>query len=110
MEVVANQNLNYTFYLQPVDHITSIGVHSADAVKLWPNPAGDQIYFAVLQPESGMMTISISDIRGSLIMQVEINSSADNKYSLDVSDLDPGVYTFSIKTDQNQYQHKLIKN
>lgn len=110
MDVVANEILNYTFYLDPVDHITSIDLHSADAIKLWPNPAGDQIYFSVLQPESGMMTISISDIRGSLIKRFEINSSADNNYSLDVSDLNPGIYSFSIKTNQNQYQHKMIKN
>ena len=110
LEVIANQNLNYTFYLESVDQTTSIETNAGNAIQLWPNPAKDQLYFSVPQIEECVLFVTIFDMRGSVIKLQEINASAENLISLDVSDLKPGMYNLSILTNQIQYKHKFIKN
>ncbi len=110
MEVIANQNLNYTFYLEPVDQITSTEMNALNNLQFYPNPVKDQLNFSVPQTFKTEIKVTICDIRGSIIKQFKINPSTINMISLEVSDLNPGFYSFSIITNQNQYQQTFIKN
>lgn len=64
--------------------------------KVFPNPVFDRLY--ILSKEF-ICTIKISDVTGKQVMNID-NIENQNKLSIDVSELEPGVYIISVNQSQ----------
>ncbi len=74
---------------------------------IYPNPAKDFIFIDFLNSEILDVQILIYDITGKELLSKKVNNN-DNK--IDISSLKSGVYFIKIKTKNQIYTSKLIKN
>lgn len=73
-------------------------------INLFPNPATDEttLYFTT----EGVKIITILDLGGKVIRETHTSSGLTN---IDLNDLTEGVYLICIKTNDNVYYKKLIR-
>lgn len=71
-------------------------------VKLYPNPASNNIRFANLEDA----TIKITDITGKVVLQLE---GVDENSIINVSDLNSGIYLVNIKNESINETIKFVK-
>ena len=83
--------------------VTSIG-NDFSAFALYPNPASDYVHLTGILPQT---EISISTITGMLVDRLV---SSENKQTLNISNLLPGVYLLSISNEQIRQTTKLVVN
>lgn len=70
---------------------------SDDAVMIYPNPTSDQLFFAC--PESRDITVSIFTMNGQQLISQQMNTSE----SLNVKDLDKGMYIIRINNQNYKF-------
>jgi hypothetical protein len=83
--------------------VTSIG-NDFSAFALYPNPASDYVHLTGILPQT---EISITTITGMLVDRFV---SSENKQTLNISNLLPGVYLLSISNEQIRQTTKLVVN
>jgi len=105
--VEGDQNTELTFYLMPVDNITSIGSEISTQPGIYPNPFTNVLNISIPNQESKILKIEIRDIQGRLL---HTSASLSKNFQLDVSNLDSGIYFYNIETGDSNYLGKLIKN
>jgi minor extracellular serine protease Vpr len=76
-------------------------------LKVFPNPASDQIEIALQEPMESIMEISIWDLEGRLLHTVS-NIQSYGGYRLDLSDLSNGMYLLQCKTEKSIGFHKIV--
>jgi hypothetical protein len=88
---------------------TGVGINNtkniASQVSVYPNPSSGMVQIS--KSISGYSHLTVMAVTGSIVKEVELN----NKFStLDLSDLDPGIYfmTFSDENSDLQISKKLI--
>jgi len=69
--------------------------------EIYPNPAIDQIYLSGVNTESNYQ---ITDLSGKIVQNNEVSSG-----SIDINDLDSGLYLLIINSNGNQISKKFIK-
>lgn len=83
---------------------TRINDQAEGQLKLYPNPAMDQLTIELKEPGSG--TLTIRDLSGrELISHVFSNT---NELNLSVGHLNPEMYIISIQTENQTYRDKLL--
>ncbi len=89
--------------------ITSTSSTDADKfqLELFPNPTGDQLWYEIKGNKSDF-SWTIKDQNGKSIKEGKIDSNND-KQSIVVSDLMPGVYFMSVKLENILHTAKFIK-
>lgn len=93
---------------------TAVGVLATQSaeneVSLFPNPASDFIVLSVSNVVTDNASITIHDIRGSLVSTLESNWNARGEFSkrYDVSALPQGLYFIKIGNNQNQSVKRLF--
>ena len=93
-------NIVNTQFVEPL----SVGEEEFQNVKLYPNPATDQLQITSNQ---GIETLTVLDINGRILNSINISAS---DYSLDISSLSKGVYFLEIKSGESKSVKKFIKN
>jgi len=73
-------------------------------VRIYPNPTKNKI-FVEIEENSGV--ISIFDLQGKKVFEKNINKS---KSVFSLEELKRGIFNIKIKTKENTYKKKLIKN
>lgn len=81
----------------------------SDAVTVYPNPADDNVSLNFGKGDFQVVSISLVDIRGAIVMNVNNINNANN-LNLDVSGLTEGVYLVNVVTDQGVIVKKLVLN
>lgn len=76
---------------------------SAEAIRIYPNPAKDLITVE-FQQKVKQFKVEINDMVGNMVLQVE------NQEKINTSGLKNGVYTILIKTDKGNTSKKIIIN
>ncbi len=74
-------------------------------LKIWPNPTSDNIRVALPNENERIERIEIADLQGRL---VQVNSGYQASNSIDVSDLNAGVYLVRAWSEKGVYTQKLI--
>ncbi|MBA3681991.1 MAG: choice-of-anchor D domain-containing protein [Bacteroidetes bacterium] len=74
-------------------------------IKTYPNPFKDNI---VIESTSPLQIVRISDVEGRLLLVRSFNSTLF-RYTLDLSELMPGVYIFNCVSDNGLKNIKIIK-
>jgi hypothetical protein len=76
------------------------------SLQIYPNPAKDVIYFKIPEADKNtILRIEIVDASGRLIRQIETHSR-----SLDISDLNQGIYYIRTISGSIIYHSKLLIN
>lgn len=78
---------------------------SSNDISIYPNPVNDVVNFNNLKNEK--YNVSLYDINGRLLISKEIN---DNVTTLDVSNLNSGIYQIEMSNGEKKINKKLIKN
>lgn len=104
--VVAVKNTDTSIFSNSIHVIfgCSINEINCNSLKIYPNPASNQIYLSMEQ--ENMDRMEIYDISGKLILQQAIN---DTYKTINVSDLKSGVYTIKIIIGNNSINQLFIK-
>lgn len=81
---------------------TGIQKHSAQWVKVFPNPVNNELHLVL--PAEGEFTATIHSLTGQLVKQISSNSS-----EIELQDLQNGVYLLQINQHGNLYQQRFSK-
>ena len=76
---------------------------------VYPNPAKDKISLETIDSDNTINTVEIIDITGKQLKIIENETLSQNK-TIDISDLQSGVYVLIINTDKGRVTKKFIKN
>lgn len=87
--------------IELVDPTTSIATINNKGVIVYPNPAVNQITFAA--PNNSIIKIYGTD--GKLVQQ----AIANNNYTMNISDLNQGVYIYQVSSGNQIFKGKFIK-
>ena len=83
-------------------------VNNADSWNVYPNPATDKITIESLDANAEMKSLELYDITGKLIKSINYETISLSQ-SIDIADLQSGVYVLNIQTDKNRIIKKFIK-
>lgn len=106
---VQNNSLNNTKVLNTATVTAILAPFSpnSQSINIYPNPFTDKLEITNL---NGASEISIFDINGQLMKQEAISTSSD-KITINTSELNPGMYYYSIKNGTSiTSRGKLVKN
>ena len=86
-------------------NVGSAGVANlANVVSVFPNPAQNFVNISIGNYTNG--TLTISDVNGRTVHSANLNSSES---TIDITNLDAGIYIIQVNTGNKSYQSKLIK-
>lgn len=88
--------------------ITNIAI-DPNSIVVYPNPAHDIVYIESISKENKIVMIEVMDVTGKRI-KMEKYEALSQPQSLDIADLQSGVYILTISTDKNRNTKKIIKN
>ena len=78
-------------------------INETSSFNVYPNPASD--FVKVSTDNSQQTTVRIYNVLGMLVEEIEINS---NETEINVSDYNPGIYFFSIQTENGNVTKKIV--
>ncbi|VXB62955.1 putative hemagluttinin family protein [Flavobacterium sp. 9AF] len=88
-----------------VSEVLSVDTFLASKFKIYPNPINDIV--SINSDSVSFDNISILDINGRTVKQVNVN--AVNQFSLNISELNSGIYFLKVKTKEGIFNQKIIK-
>jgi sugar lactone lactonase YvrE len=79
-------------------------------ISLRPNPVADVMTIDATNFETGKITINITDISGSVLLQKEINNNDQSfSVSFDIKAFSPGIYFVIVRSEGQLYKSKIVK-
>jgi GH18 family chitinase len=81
---------------------TIAGIDSKQVLKLWPNPAREVLYLQSDRLSDAQITVN--DLQGRILLSETLSSN-----SLNISQLQTGLYLLTLKTPESIYTGKFIK-
>jgi len=80
---------------------------SGNSPQVFPNPAGNFVH--VKAGEELISGMTVFDLSGKKVMESNLNSGhRHSEMEVDLSDLNPGVYFYSVQTEGSPYTGKLL--
>jgi hypothetical protein len=86
--------------------VSSPNTHEDSPLRIYPNPADELLHIQTDLPGRGMAEISVFHISGTLLLQS--HSTKTGTHTLDVSQLDPGIYILRLKKGQYMANQRFI--
>jgi hypothetical protein len=78
-----------------------------DTIKIYPNPANDQLFISTTISFDDVL-VSLIDINGRVVLNKTLNLS--NKNSINITQLESGVYIVNILSKNFNYKKRIVKN
>ncbi len=75
-------------------------------LKLYPNPAHDEIYVSLTDKVKGKNTFRVTDVTGKNVMPAFVVTTSD--FRLNISGLKPGMYFITMKNERTNYTGKFV--
>lgn len=100
-----NNSLTFTALFEEADN--SIVEELNTPLELYPNPATDNLF--IKTSGERILQWEIFNSQG-LLVDAFVNRAFDRKVSLDISSLQPGVYSVSLKTELGTYTLRWVKS
>lgn len=85
--------------------ITGINSINAEGITLFPNPADDYVVITLSGNEVNEGSVSVTDTKGASVLEGRISYA---RTTLDISQLQPGIYVIRINTNSRNEISKLI--
>lgn len=100
---------DFTLTLENLNSVESLSA-SQGSLLIYPQPASDNIYLACDDiSTSNTIIVSVYSLSGSLIYTQNNDASSDNRISIDLQQLNKGIYLIQLVCDQKVYTAKMIK-
>lgn len=97
------------FNIQKIGTASVIENGFKTTISLYPNPATNYVTLLIDYPNKEKVTISICNITGQLVEQKEMELLAGiNQKSMNLSNLNPGIYTVLVHNTKFNYSKKLV--
>lgn len=109
MEVMTDQVITYTFYLEPTDQVTGVEEFSGSRIVATPNPFNNVINLTVPFSVDQVQNVTITDLTGRTVIKDNNFVNSGNVIRPDVSGLNPGIYFVNIHTQTQHYSCKIVK-
>jgi PKD repeat protein len=96
--------ISNNIYIDDVNISSTQGINDqveAEGVILYPNPANDKLF---IESKARTKEIIISNIMGASVLQKEVR---DQHLSVDISNLNPGMYSVKVQTDNGFHVNKI---
>ncbi|RRO20858.1 T9SS type A sorting domain-containing protein, partial [Flavobacteriaceae bacterium 14752] len=77
-------------------------------ISIYPNPANDVLNINLGQNSSQIENFTLFDLNGRQIYQKQFEDNQTQENQIDVSQLSSGVYLLTVKTQNTQYNQKVI--
>ena len=78
-------------------------INETSSFNVYPNPASDFVKVTTVNGQQS--TVKVYNTLGMLVEEIEINS---NETEINVSDYNPGIYFFSIQTENGNVTKKIV--
>jgi hypothetical protein len=92
---------SYELVLDPI--ITGVKENEESSVRIFPNPAEDEVFIQGIKPGSNLR---LNDLSGRLIKA--FGAATATQQTLDLSTLSPGLYLLSITNEGKVENHKIM--
>jgi hypothetical protein len=90
-----------------VDNVKGLSAESCITIN--PNPSNSNLLIKIDNNESGLVEIRLMDLSGKLILKkLEFKVSQAEEYSVDLNDLDPGLYLVQVKQGSYNTIKKIV--
>ncbi len=96
---------------------TNVGINKVNSqlgsVSLYPNPSNEMATLSLNTQNEGVITVSVYDITGHLVATPVQNHSlvnGENKFTINTSELNNGIYFVTLNTSNGKETVKLIVN
>ncbi|MEN8249454.1 MAG: FG-GAP-like repeat-containing protein [Bacteroidota bacterium] len=106
-EIYHSDGKEYDLVLCPPD-INEVHSIKKEGLKIYPNPAMDELILEFGQEQSVSTTLKLMDSSGKVVHSEVINSGMQI-VNIDLSRLSKGVYFIQISTDRNTFVEKFVK-
>jgi hypothetical protein len=97
----------YTFMQEQILGVSNRAPKAVHLLEVYPNPASDQLN--VVLDHEGEIRISIIDITGRLLQSDTYHSGGFTTQTLNVSDLDPGLFFIRLEAGTESQVVRFIK-
>jgi hypothetical protein len=87
---------------------TSIPENIAEGLKIYPNPAQTTLWVELNNPDSQKLDILLTNIQGQGVDSKTIEEKGKIRTWFNVSELDPGIYLVSIKSEKFTVIRKVV--
>ena len=78
-------------------------------IRIYPNPAGDQIHIELSENSSGNTHIEVFDLSGKVLQKATILDRNSLSHTVNLSDYRKGIYFIRISNDEYTVTEKIIK-
>lgn len=97
--------IDFSSGIQPISNLEEM------KFKLFPNPASDEIQMFFLSGKSGQLRIEIIDLQGKILhLEMIPTQNGANTATINISQLQRGMYMCRVRTDNKFEAIKFIKN
>lgn len=105
---IQKQELSNVFY---AGEMVSINEHTANSLQhtVYPNPFNGEVRITAAQAVNGMANIMVYNVLGEQVYNKAENCSETQDFTIDGSAWKPGVYFYSISTENGVLQGKIVK-
>ncbi|MBP6428380.1 MAG: T9SS type A sorting domain-containing protein, partial [Bacteroidia bacterium] len=86
---------------------TLISKSEAPHLRIFPNPASEELNIEINFLQSRKLAYSVSDISGKIIFSEKINLSAGNSFSINTDKLSSGIYFVNLTIDERSMTKKV---
>jgi hypothetical protein len=92
--------------------ILDLNGDTKESLKIYPNPASDNLNFDLSLEKSSIATVKVMDIAGRVVLTQELGKVAagEHKFSTNVSNLNAGTYIIEVSSEGKRSVSKFNKN
>lgn len=94
------------------ENLSAAIVENSDKESNWtvyPNPSKERLYIESLDADNKIKAIALTDITGKLIKTIDHDELSQNQ-SIDIADLQSGMYVLTIQSEKGRAVKKIIKD
>lgn len=105
---ITTENINYYIInISPASNVQEY--QSIQHIAVFPQPAASEINITFNSLKNNVIHFKLSDIAGKIIINQTISAHVgENKVSINTSNIDNGIYIYSIESDNDFISNKLI--
>lgn len=97
-------------FVEPITINLTEGNDLDDKISTYPNPVSENLYITHTLENFKNISVKIYDALGNVVMKKRWDYTAPSKLSIDMSELDNGVYMMRITVDEEILSKRLVVN
>jgi hypothetical protein len=102
---------NFTISTGSVTAISPVSANNPVGLTVWPNPAQSELHFSANGLNNQLSTeVAVIDLLGSVVKRTVYENRSSITETIDLSQLNKGVYFVRVSNDGKQSLHRIVKD